>query len=226
LVVPFGLAGVLRSEPYHQVESGSEFASLGSLERGEGNSDEFLQLGITAAEPLVEEVLGILLFPLDIQLSGEDTLVPVRDCNMDVRRASGIGRGFNGTEVVMTIGAGEKASIALEVSVPFVLSVGLGMEVYSLVVYLPDLDDGIVERLPLGVHHHAAEVAYGTYRGSDLVVDDEEIIVGIQGKVVGIEGPFHVVGRTGEGLCQGTGYGEEGGGSCEGTAEKLATVAG
>ena len=145
---------------------------------------------------------------------------------MDVRRASGIGRWFDGAEVVMTPGAGEEASIALEVLVPFVLSVGLGMEVDPLVVYLPDLDDGIAERLPLGVHHHAAEVAYSTYCGSNPVVDDEEIIVGIQGKVVGIEGPLHVPGRTGEGLCQGTGHGEESGGSCEGTAEKVATVAG
>tara|TARA_B100001105_G_C22339214_1_gene420463 strand:+ start:221 stop:856 length:636 start_codon:yes stop_codon:yes gene_type:complete len=211
LAAPFGLAGVLRSEPYHQVESGGEFASLGSLERVEGNSDEFLQLGITAAESLVEEVVGVLLFTLDVELSGEDALVPVRDCNMDVRCASGIGRRFDGTEVVLTPGAGEKASIALEVPVPLVLSVGLGMEVDPLVVYLPDLNDGIAERLAPGVHHHAAKVAHGTYRGSNLVVDDEEIIVGIEGKVVGIERPLHVPGRAGESLRQGAGHGEEGG---------------
>jgi hypothetical protein len=226
LASPVGLAGILRGESHYEVEPGREFADLGSIKGLEGHGDEFLQLGVPTAESLVEKVVGVLFFTLDVELSGKEALVPVGDCNMDVRGASGIGRRFDGAEVIVTLGICKKATIALEVLVPLVLSVGLGMEVDTLVVDLPDLDDGIADRLTLGVQHNAGEVTNGTDCGGDLVVDDEEIVIGIEGKVVRVERPLRVPGCAGESLRKGAGYGEEGGGSCEGAAKKVAAVAG
>ena len=101
-----GLAGIFRGDSHYEVESGREFANLGSFERLEGNSDEFLQFGVTTTEPFVEEVLGVLLFTLDVELGCEESLISVGDRNMDVRRASGIGGWFDGAEVVEATGPG------------------------------------------------------------------------------------------------------------------------
>ena len=78
------------------------------------------------------------------------------------------------------------------------------MEIDALVIYLPDLDHGVAERLSLGIRDDSAEVGDGPDRGCDTIIDDEEIIVGIEGKLVRVEWPLRVAGSAGEGLGEGS----------------------
>jgi hypothetical protein len=74
------------------------------------------------------------------------------------------------------------------------------VQITAVAIDLPNLDDDIPQRFAGEVEYATREMRYFTDRGRDRVVDNDEIIVGIERKLVGIERPFGLSWRGGEGF--------------------------
>ncbi|MFM1944907.1 MAG: hypothetical protein RI897_3889 [Verrucomicrobiota bacterium] len=163
---------------------------------------------------------GVEFVALDVALGGEEVLGFAADLKVDVWGAAGVGDGFDGAEVVFPGRAGEEASVALEVSVAFGLVAVLGVAVDAIPVGLPDFDQGIPDGVAAVVEEATAEVGDLADGGGEGIVEDEEVVVGIEGEAIGVEGAFCLGWGLGEFIGEGTGDGEPGGGREEGALEE------
>ena len=57
-------------------------------------------------------------------------------------------------------------------------------------IHLPDFDDGILDRVALGIEYVPSHVRDLTYGRGDRVIDNDEVVVRIQRQLLGIERPF------------------------------------
>jgi hypothetical protein len=64
------------------------------------------------------------------------------------------------------------------------------VNVGPLAVHLPDLDDGVAHRIPLGIEDPPGQVRDLADGGRDGVVDDEQVVVGVQRELVRVERPL------------------------------------
>src|SRR5207247_8510414 len=71
-------------------------------------------------------------------------------------------------------------------------------QVNSVVVNLPDLDQHVADRIAPGVEDAPAEVRDLTDRGCNAIIDDDEVVVGIERQVVGIKRPVRLTRRERE----------------------------
>lgn len=145
----------------------------------------------------------------DVALGGEFFASFGFDGVMDVRGAAGIRNGLDGAEKVFAAAAGEEPAEALEMFVAFFLVASARVEVGAGAVALPDLDESIADRLSAFVENPAGNPGDFADCGSEAVIDDEEVVIGIEGKFVGIERAFGL-GRSASEF-----FGEEAGGGGE-----------
>ena len=80
------------------------------------------------------------------------------------------------------------------------------MEIDLIGIALPDLDHGILHRVAADVEDSADEMGDFAHSRGGAVVDDDEIVIGVEGELIGVEGPF------GEGGCPHELFGEQSGG--------------
>ena len=160
-----------------------------------------------------DHVLGVLGLTLDITLGGPFLTALHFYGKVDVRSTAGIGDGLDGAEIILAGGAGEEAAEALEICVAPGLAVAAGVEVDALAIDLPDLDDGVADRVAFRIEQAAGEVGDLADGGGDAVVDDEKIVVGIEWEVGGVERTFGLFGGERELFGEGTGRGER---QCQG----------
>src|SRR5262245_66094152 len=97
------------------------------------------------------------------------------------------------------------------------------MQVDALTVALPDFDESVLHRAAAGVEDAAGEVRDLADGGRDAVVDDDQVVVGVERELVRVEGALGLRRRAREFVGEGAAEGEEGGREC-GAAEKAATV--
>jgi hypothetical protein len=109
---------------------------------------------------------------------------------MDVRRAAGIRHRLDRAEVVFAAGAGEESAVALEVAIATAGVAAAGVQVDAVSVGLPDLDDRVADRLAARVEDAAGQVRDLADRGGDMLVHNDQVVVGIERQMIGIEGPF------------------------------------
>ena len=69
------------------------------------------------------------------------------------------------------------------------------MQVRPVVVALPDFDERVADRRALHVEDLAREVGDGADGGGDRVVDDDQVVVGVERQLVGVERPLGLIGR-------------------------------
>src|SRR6185369_17799913 len=95
-------------------------------------------------------------------------------------------------KIVFAAGAGEETAKALEVLVLFVLLVAAvaGVQVDALAVALPDFDEGVLHRAAAGVEDTAGQVRDLSDGGRDAFVDDDQVVVGVEGELVRVERAF------------------------------------
>ena len=96
---------------------------------------------------------------------------------MHVADASGIKTRLNGAEKILTVGGGFKCAITLKVAVAATVLRAIGVNVGADIVGLPDLDDGVFDRIPGAVENPPAEPGNGADAGRDGVVDNEKIVI-------------------------------------------------
>src|SRR5260370_11560395 len=101
---------------------------------------------------------------------------------MNVGRTAGISDRFDGPEVILTRARGQKAAEALEVRVSLVLVGTASVDVDAVAVALPNLDQSVPDRIAFGIENLATQVGHLADGGGDGVVDDQEIVVGVEGE--------------------------------------------
>ena len=84
------------------------------------------------------------------------------------------------------------------------------MQIGPVIVHLPDLDQSVADRVSAGVQNLTAQVGYLAHGWRDGVVDDEQIVVGVERQMVGIKRPFRLPRRTHELFGKGAGLGVAG----------------
>lgn len=219
------VGGVFGGLADDDVEVGGEFAGVGIFEGFVGDDDEGLEFRVF--DPVEEGVGFVEGFALGIELGGEEAfLFLVGDSEVDVRGAPAVSDGFDGAEVVSALGVGEEASVSLEVFFASAFAGGaFAVEVGAVGIGLPDFDEGVANGVALDVPDGAGEVSDFADGGGDGVVNEDEVVVGIEGEFVGVERAFGLAGGEGEGFGEGARGGEEGGGAEGGEVEEFSAVA-
>ena len=109
---------------------------------------------------------------------------------MDVRRTARVGDRLDGAEVVFAGGTGEEAAEALEIGVPLRAAVAAFVEINAVMIDLPDFHQRVADRLALRIGHPPAEVRHAAQGGGEAIVQDDEVIVGIQREIDGVKRPL------------------------------------
>jgi hypothetical protein len=213
---------VVGGDSEDDIELGSEFSGFGIRDRFERDHEVLDWF----SEALDEAVFCVSLIARDEALGGEVAFVISVDGEVDVRSARSVGNGLDGAEIVTSIAAGHEASKALEVVValwPGQATV-LAVDVGALVVDLPDFNAGIGDGIAFYIGDLAMKVGDGSDSGIDGIVDAQQVVVGIEGKLVRVKRALGHRGSDGERFGKGSGDGEECGGAEGGSAEEVAAM--
>src|SRR5689334_19629120 len=124
---------------------------------------------------------------LDVALGDELLLALHLDRKMDVWRAAGVGDRFDRAENIFSGRAGEEAPEALKVLVALVGIAGPGVKISPAVVTLPDFDERIAYRVAARVEDPPAQPGDFAHSGCNRVVQDEQVVVGVERQFVRIE---------------------------------------
>jgi hypothetical protein len=108
--------------------------------------------------------------------------------------------GLDGAEDVFAVGPGEESSEALEVAVTLGCVAGLGVEIGAVIVGLPDLDQRISHRLAMLVEDASGQPGDLADGRRDAVVHDDQVVVGIERELVGIERTLGLLRRARQSL--------------------------
>src|SRR5688572_12155605 len=132
--------------------------------------------------------------PVDKQLRREHAAAVLADGDMNVRGAEDadervIDR-LDRAEVVLALRVAEEASVSLKVAVETGWLAAARVHVRAGPVDLPDLHESIPHRLTRFRQHAAGQVRDLADGRSDAVIDDEEVVVGVERELVRIERPF------------------------------------
>lgn len=215
---------VLGRQADGDVELGGELARFGALNRAE--RDHYgLTLAIIA-NAAQNSVAFIHFVPFDVTLSREEALVSLTDGHVNMRSPARIGNRFDGAEVVAAFQIGHEPAIALEVAI-FLTRFPVcstGVDVVAKAIHLPDLDQSILDRLPVDVPHGAGEMRDLADCRGDAVIDDEQVVVRIQRILVWIIRAFCLARRLGQRFRKGAWHGEESSRTDQGTPQKLASM--
>src|SRR6185369_4665121 len=130
------------------------------------------------------------------------------DLVMDMRRAAGIGDGFDGAEIIFAGGSGQETAEPLEMTIPGGMGVP-GMEVNAIAVALPDFDEGVPDGIAAAIQDAAAQVSDFADGRGEAVIDDDEVIIGVERQFVRVKRAFGLGGRAQELLGEGAGDGEQ-----------------
>jgi len=131
---------------------------------------------------------------------------------MEMAGASAIEAGLDRAEFVGAIGRGEELAEAGEVGIRLRVARGIGgEEIVAVVVRLPELDERVADRLALAVEHAAADESDDALGWGEMIVDDDEIVVFIEGDVFGhrVEWPLGLARSEGQRLGEQTAHGIE-----------------
>ena len=190
----------LWGESHHDIKVRREFACLGILEWREIDDDGFLGFGIL--DPAQYAIGVIFRLSLDLALGGKSVVSLDFDGDMYVRRAAGIGDGFDGAEYVFARAAGEESTESLEIFIVFVGPIALRVDVHGVVVHLPNFDQRVADWFAFGIHEFAGKPGDFADAGCDGVVDGDQIVVGIQWQSIRVKWSFCLSRRLLESLCK------------------------
>lgn len=213
---------IVGSQTEDEIELGAEFTRFGIRNRCKLDHEVLRRI----SHPLEQTIFGIPRITVDETLGCEDTLVLEVNSDMNVRSARPIGHGLDRPKIIAAIPRRHEAAKSLEVGIalrPLETAI-LGVNVGPLVIDLPDFDTGIRNRVSFHIGHRAMKVRDGPDGRGDLIIDSDEIIVGIKGKLIGIKWPLGHGGRDCQSLGKSSGDGEQSSGTKNGTTEKVTTV--
>ena len=193
------------------VPSRGQLADLRVLDRGEVQAEGLVALGVAAPDRLNCPSRSLPAYPLTKHSVVSSFLSPFQTCTwMCAAGRPAVGDRLDGPEVVLAGRAGQEAAESLEVRVELLLACVVRLEVGAVAVALPDLDDGVADRVALGVEDPAAQVRDLADRRGDRVVDDQQVVVGVERELGRVVRPLVLVRGAGQLLGEGA-SGREGG---------------
>ena len=87
-------------------------------------------------------------------------MVATDDREMNMLRPAAIRRWLNSSEIVFAGTTRNKTAVTLEILVAGWASGGFRMDVYSLIIHLPDFDNSISDWIPFVVQYFTAQMSY------------------------------------------------------------------
>ena len=149
---------------------------------------------------------------LDVELGRQQFLAAATNLEMDMRRPGRIRYGLDGTEQILPGASGGKPAEPLELLVlTRPIRCVAGVQVNPVGIALPNFHQRIAHRFSAGIEHPSAHIAHLTHRWGQGVVDDDQVIVGVQRQMVWIVGPLGGGGGSRQGLSEGTNRSEASG---------------
>lgn len=210
-----------RSEAEDDIEFGRKFADAGTFERIEWDNDGVANFFVAdATEDTIAFIAGLAF---DVALGGEFFTAFGFNSEMDVGSAARIRDGLDRAKEVFAGRTGEKAAEALEMGVSFVLVIGAAVEVSAIFIDLPDFDEGVADGLAVLVEDAAAEPGDLADSRRGGIVDDDEVVIGIEREFIGVERSFGLAGGFYQFLGEQAGNSKEGGAEGE-RVEETATA--
>src|SRR5437867_1802941 len=177
----------LRCESKHDVKSRGQLCNARVLERDKGHDDRSFCFGI--ADAVEDAVAFVLRFALDVTLCGPFLAALELEGKVNVPSATGIESRFDRAEIVFAAGAGQEPAKALKVRVAGSVAVA-AVQINAVIVHLPDFDQRVADRVAAAVQNPTAEVGDLAHGRRERVVDDDEVVVGVQRKVVRVKWAF------------------------------------
>src|SRR5262249_2487196 len=106
----------------------------------------------------------------------------------------------DGAKVIFPRGARGKPAESLEILVLLLLLLVAvaGVQIHRVDVALPDLDHRVPNRLTAYRQHPAGKVRDFAYGRRDGVVDDDQVVIGVERQLVRVERPFGHPGSAGK----------------------------
>ena len=130
---------------------------------------------------------------LDEQLCREHALPIPADCQVDVRRPEDADQGvrdrLDGTEIVLALRVSQEAAVALEVRIVAGWLAPFGVH-DDAVLSTCQIDERVSDWLSSHRQHTARQMRDLADRRCNRIVDNQQIVVRVQGHLVGIEGTF------------------------------------
>src|SRR5207249_833298 len=140
----------------HDVKSGGQFADARPLDRGEIHNHGLTRLGVFDSSE--DTVALVLRLAFDVTLCGPLLAALHFEGEMNVPRAARVQHRLDGAEIILAGGACEEAAEPLEILVAPRVIVAARVQVDSVAVHLPDLDQHVADRAAPGVEDAPAEV--------------------------------------------------------------------
>lgn len=126
---------------------------------------------------------------------------------MNVRGSAWVRNRFDGAEIILTRRSGGKSSETLKVRILLCFVAGFGMQVCAIVIALPDFHHSVFNRGAIGVKNLACNMSDLTHCGGDFVIDDNKIVVRIEGQFIRVEGAIGLVWSQSKLVCKQAWYG-------------------
>lgn len=172
----------------------SKLANFRRLDRGEVKTEHCVPLGVSAANLAELTILLVAGETLDETFGRQQFLASLPYPRVNVSSGpAAIRHRLDRPEVVLACGASKKSTVSLEVRVERTLVLRVLLQVSAVLIALPDLDHRIPQRLTTRVKNPAAEVRDFPHSRRDAVVDDQQVVIGVDWKFGGVERSF--VGR-------------------------------
>ena len=125
---------------------------------------------------------------------------------MNVWRATGIWDRFDGAKHIFTGRSSQETPETLKVGVAsFQVVATARVIIHAFGITLPDFDQGVANRFPPAIQDAAAQPGHFPDAGIGLIIDDHQIVIGVQWQSVRIKRTFGLLGGSNQFLGKETG---------------------
>jgi hypothetical protein len=194
------------SETQDDVELCREFSRARILDRSEVDDNRLTRFWIGYV--FQDAVLLIPRLAFDVTLR-RPFIAPFHfDGEMNVAGTPRIKHRFDRAEIIFTAGPGHEPTKTLEIGFAFGVFVA-AVQINTIVVSLPDFDQHTAKWVPASIQNSAGKMGDLADGGSDGIIDDDEVVIRVQGKVVRIKRAFGLLGCEQQLFREGTRNGEE-----------------
>ena len=145
-----------------------------------------------AVTNLTEWAISLVSFEaFDEAFRRQQLPIPFPDSRVNMSgRTSFVGDRFNCSEIVFSIRTGQESTVTLEIRVECSLALRVLLQISSVFVALPDFDHGVAQWVSAGIQDPPTQMGNRADCRCDPIIDDQQIVIGIQRQLVRKERSF------------------------------------
>ncbi len=194
------------SETQDDVELCREFSRARIFDRSEIDNNRFA--GFCIFDTFQNAIAFIFRLAFDVALRRPFFTAFHFDREMNVAGTPRIKHRFDRAEIIFTAGPGHESTKTLEIGFAFGVCVA-AVQVNTVIIGLPDFDQHVAKWVPASIQNSAGKMGDLADGGSDGIIDDDKVIICVQGKMVWIKRAFGLLGCEQQLFRKGTGNSEE-----------------